>query len=145
MFERIFDKNTVPDEAAIVGHLGQESHERLIALEDRLKKCYQLSRELKFPFGNSYGWGYKYSHGSSHLCYVFFEKGAFTVTLQIGDKMVPAAESILPSLLRKTQDLWKNRYPCGECGGWIHYRVLSDEELADVISLIAIRKKPSVK
>ncbi|MCL2295850.1 MAG: DUF3788 domain-containing protein [Methanomassiliicoccaceae archaeon] len=132
----------MPDEAAIIGHLGQESYERLTALEERLGACYRLSRELKFPFGNNYGWGYKYCHASSHLCYVFFERGAFTVTLQIGDKMVPAVENIIPSLLQKTQDLWKGRYPCGECGGWVHYRVLSDEELTDVMQLIAIRKKP---
>ena len=145
MYERLLDKNVIPDEATIREHLGEESHKRLAAMESRLHEDYQLSRELKFPFGNNYGWGYKYSHKSSHLCYTFFEKSAFTVMLQIGDKQVSPLESQLPSLLQKTQDLWKNRYSCGECGGWIHYRVLSDAELADVITLLAIRKKPSAK
>ena len=65
--------------------------------------------------------------------------------LQIGDKQVPLLGSQLPALLPKTQDLWKNRYPCGEHGGWVHYRVLTDEELADVMKLLAIRKKPPAK
>ncbi|MDL2294811.1 DUF3788 domain-containing protein [Ruminococcaceae bacterium OttesenSCG-928-D13] len=78
-------------------------------------------------------------------CYVFFEQGAFTVMFQIGDKQVPAMEEALSSLLAKTRDLWENRYPCGEKGGWIHYRVLSGDELDDVITLLAIRKKPSAK
>ena len=142
MYERLLDKNVIPNETEIADLLGQQSHERLAALEDRFRKSYRLSRELKFPFGNDYGWGYKYTHGSFHLCYVFFEKGSFTVTLQIGDKLVPSLEEVIRSMLPKTRDLWKDRYPCGEHGGWIHYRVLNDEELADVIELVAVRKKP---
>jgi len=143
VYERLLDKTIVPNETEITDFLGPQSHKRLAALEDRLGERYRLSRELKFPFGRDYGWSYKYSHGSFHLCYVFFERGSFTVTLQIGDKLVPSLEEIISSMLLKTQDLWKNRYPCGEHGGWIHYRVLNDEELTDVVQLIAIRKKPS--
>ena len=141
MYERLTDKATVPNETLIEEYLGKQSYGRLLVFEERLRSGYQLNRELKFPFGNNYGWGYKYSHGSAHLCYVFFEKNAFTVTLQIGDKQVQLVEKILPSMLEKTQALWAGRYPCGEHGGWIHYRVLSDEEMTDVLSLIAVRKK----
>ena len=145
MYERMTDKNAVPDEASIKEYIGEKSSERLASLEEKLNKNYQISRELKFPFGNSYGWGYKYSHKSAHLCYVFFEKGAFTVTLQIGDKEVPLAEKVISSMLERTQELWANRYPCGEHGGWVHYRVLSDDEIGDVFGLIAVRKKPSAR
>lgn len=145
MYERLLNKSVIPDEATIREHLGEESHKLLADLDNRLQRDYQLSRELKFPFGNSYGWGYKYSHKSSHLCYAFFEKNAFTVTLQIGDQQVSLLESQLASLMQKTQDLWKNRYPCGERGGWVHYRVLMNDDLADVMKLLAIRKKPFIK
>jgi len=145
MYERLLDKSIMPDDTTIQEYLGRQSHERLIIFENRLKANYQLVRELKFPFGKNYGWGYKYNHKLSHLCYVFFEKDAFTVMLQIGDKQVPLLESCLLLLLQKTQDLWKNRYSCGEHGGWIHYRVLADDELTDVTKLLAIRKKPSAK
>ncbi|MCL2153902.1 MAG: DUF3788 domain-containing protein [Oscillospiraceae bacterium] len=143
MYERLLDKNATPDATIIQQHLGQQSYERLAVFESRLKEVYQLVKELKFPFGNNYGWGYKYSHKSSHLCYAFFEKGAFTVMLQIGDKQAPLIESCLSSLMQKTQELWAERYPCGERGGWVHYRVLTDYELSDVMKLLAIRKKPS--
>lgn len=145
MYERLLDKNVIPDDSTIREHLGEDSYKRLATMESRLHKAYQLSKELKFPFGNSYGWGYKFSHKSSHLCYAFFEESAFTVMLQVGDKQVSILESQLPSLLHKTQDLWENRYPCGERGGWVHYRVLSDDELTDVIELLAIRKRPPAK
>jgi hypothetical protein len=145
MYERLLNKSVMPDEVAIQDHLEPQSCCRLIIFENLLKANYQLVRELKFPFGNNYGWGYKYSHKLTHLCYVFFEKNAFMVMLQIGDKQVSLLESQISLFLRKTQELWENRYRCGEHGGWIHYRVLTDEELADVVKLIEIRKKPSIK
>lgn len=142
MYERLLDKSKMPDEAAIRVCLGQQSYKRLAAFEESLKAGYQPQRELKFPFGNNYGWGYKYSHKGVRLCYAFFEAGAFTVMFQIGDKQVPLLESRLPSLLSKTQELWEHRYPCGERGGWLHYRILSNDELDDVLQLLAIKKKP---
>lgn len=144
MFERLLDKNHRPDDDEIERFLGQESSLRLRGLEEYLNQNYNFVKDLRFPFGGGYGWGWKYSHGTKHLCYAFFEEGAFTVTLQIGDREVPALEKRLPDLLTKTTELWANRYPCGENGGWVHYRVLNNDELHDVIELIKIRKKPSV-
>jgi len=141
MYERLLDKTVQPTVEFIEGYLGA-SHGLLMEFERFLNSGYDLTREMRFPFGNSYGWGFKYSHRSSHLCYAFFEKGAFTVMLQIGDKQVPSLENHLPSLLRKTRDLWLERGPCGKCGGWVHYQVLNKEELGNVIELVKIKKKP---
>lgn len=145
MYERMLDKNSKPADTQIQEYLGNLSYGRLTAMEEYLNTHYQLVKEIRFPFGNSYGWGYKYSHKSSHLCYAFFEKGAFTVTIQIGDKQARLVEDVLPSLLPKTRELWENRYSCGEHGGWLHYRVLAGEELTDLFKLINIRKKSIIK
>lgn len=142
MYERLLDNNNEPTTRQIEEHLCRESYKRLLSLEEHLEAHYHLTKELRFPFGKSYGWGYKYSHKSTHLCYAFFEKGAFTVTVQIGDKQVHAVEGSLQNLSRKAQELWENRYPCGENGGWVHYRVMSDEELQDVYSFIHAKKRP---
>ena len=71
----------------------------------------------------------------------FFEKDAITVTLQIGDKEVPLLNQMLPTFSSKTQSLWEHRYLCGENGGWVHVRILSEDDLDDAIKLIEIRKK----
>jgi len=141
MYERLLDKNASPSEDFIRKYLGVESYHNLLELEKYLNAHYDLKKEIKFPFGNSYGWGYKYSHKSSHLCYAFFESGAFTITLQLGDPCVAAVNKILPALSAKANELWKNRYRCGKQGGWIHYRVISADELNDIFSLIAAKKK----
>jgi hypothetical protein len=142
MYERLLDKNNEPTIEQVEDYLGSESYNRLLSMEDHLQTHYHLTKEIRFPFGNSYGWGYKYSHKYSHLCYAFFEKGAFTVTVQIGDKQVHILERDLNDLSHKARELWDNRYPCGENGGWVHCRVTSDEALTDIYRFIQARKKP---
>ncbi len=134
MYERLLDKDNKPTIEQVEKYLGSGSCKRLLSLEEHLQTHYHLTKEIRFPFRNSYGWGNKYSHKSSHLCYVFFEKGVFTVTIQIGDKQVHLVENNLNDLSIKARELWANRYPCGENGGWIHYRVMRDEDLSDIYS-----------
>lgn len=142
--ERLLDKNKMPESDEIRAFLGKEASERLAKLEEFLNKSYDIRRELKFPFGDSYGWGYKYSHKSKMLCYVFFEKGGFTVTISIGKNEITGLCKIIDVLLPKTRELWENRYPCGD-GGWIHYRAENDGELMDIEKLIRLKKKPKIQ
>ncbi|KPU46138.1 hypothetical protein OXPF_02480 [Oxobacter pfennigii] len=143
MYERLLDKNNPPAENFISELMGVKGYTLLLQFEDFLNHNYHISREMKFPFGNNYGWGYKYSHKSSHLCYAFFESGAFTITLQLGDNCAPQINQILPGLSQKVKELWQNRYPCGEQGGWIHYRVTDSDDLNDVLELVKVKGKPS--
>ena len=141
MYERMLNKLKEPSITEIHEVIGDNSILLLNTFEDIMKQRYDLKRDLKFPFGSNYGWGYKYSHKTKHLCYVFFEKDAITIMLQIGGDLVQKVEIMLLECLPKTKNYWDNRYPCGE-GGWIHYRVLNDEELNDVIRLLSLKQKP---
>ena len=142
MYERLLDKASKPTAEFIKSYLGTQGYELLMSFERFLNENYQLTREMKFPFGNDYGWGYKYSHKKAHICYAFFEAGAFSVQIQLGDKLVSEVKAILPNLLPKTQEYWQSRYPCGDNGGWIEYQILDENELEDVKKLVAIKKKP---
>lgn len=142
MYERMLDKEKEPNLLEIKEYISEDEYKRLSILEENMARKYKLIKELRFPFGNTYGWGYKYSHGSYHLCYVFFERNAFTVMLQIGDRQVAGIDSIWDTLSPKAKELWEHRYPCGDHGGWIQYRVLEDNELEEVIQLISVKKRP---
>ena len=65
--------------------------------------------------------------------------------LQIGDARVPLMKESLSSWSEKARTLWENRYPCGEEGGWIRYRILEQEEIEEIIRLIMIKKAPPKK
>ena len=76
--------------------------------------------ELKFPFGNGYGWGYKVSNKTKHMFYLFFEKGGITIMLQINKIKTEKEIEKYNNLSYEGKEHWRNRYPCGENGGWIH-------------------------
>lgn len=140
--KRLIKKSNQPTEEFIKDFIGDDAWNRLMSFEDMLKVNYDLFREIKYPFGNDYGWGFRYSHKKKLLLYVFFEEDGFCCTISINDKGAKEVEAKLNNFLPKTQSLWENRYPCGELGGWIHYSVESDKELPDIISLIGVKVKP---
>lgn len=83
MFEgRMLDKTNEPNIDEIRDWVSESFFEYINIFEDRLNERYDLKKELKFPFGNDYGWSFKYSHKSKYLAYLFFEKNFLTITLQ---------------------------------------------------------------
>lgn len=141
MYERMLNKEIRPSIDEIINYIGNSSYELLQQLEKEFNSKYDIARELRFPYGNSYGWGFKYNHKTKHLCDVFFEKNAITVTIQISGNKIEKFNEHLKDFLPKTKKLWEERYPCGN-GGWVHYRALSDKELIDIVKLIEIKQKP---
>ena len=83
MHERMLDKNNVPNEDDIKNHIGEKSVGYIEIIKKSLEKIFDINMELKFPFGNNYGWGYKVSNKSKHLFYIFFEKNSISIMLQI--------------------------------------------------------------
>ncbi len=67
MYERLLDKNNPLATDFIKGYIGTKSYNTLLQCEDSLGNNYHLCREMKFPFGNNYGWGISNNHKSSHL------------------------------------------------------------------------------
>ena len=73
--KRLAEKSAWPTEECVQRFMGKEAWARLMRFEDMLRERYALTREMKFPFGNSYGWGFRYAHKKMLLLYVFFEEG----------------------------------------------------------------------
>lgn len=135
---RLTEKYQQPPEA----FMGIEAWSRLMRFEEMLRERYDLSREIKFPFGNEYGWSFRYSHKKPLLLYVFIEEGGFCCTISINDKGAQEVDSMFSDLLPEIQASWINRYACGAEGGWLHRSVTSDDELPDLIRLVSVKVRP---
>lgn len=120
MYERMLNKKIMPASEEISDYIGRQSSELLKVFERELNNRYDIVKELRFPYGNSYGWSFKFSHKKQHLCDLFFEKEAITITVPIPGKVVGKVDEILESLLPKTKKMWAEKYPCGD-GGWVNY------------------------
>lgn len=143
--KRFTEKYHQPPEEFLKVFMGEDAWGRLMRFEAMLRERYDLNREMKFPFGNTYGWGFRYAHKKSLLLYVFFEEGGFCCTISVSDKGAPKVEAMQNELLPEIQDIWANRYACGAKGGWLNRSVESDRELPDLIRLIGVKVKPQAE
>jgi hypothetical protein len=143
MYERMLNKNIIPSENDIKEHIGKKSFENIELIKSGLRKIFNINFELKFPFGNNYGWGYKFSDGKRHLFYLFFEKNSITIMLQING--IKTEIENYNKLSEEGKNYWINRYPCGENGGWIHYRIINKKQLKDIEIFLTIRTNKKVK
>jgi hypothetical protein len=144
MGDRMLYKNDIPTEKEIFEHIGNNAKVLLKQFEEAFEKQYDMQKELKFPFGENYGWGYKYSHKTKHLCYVFFESGEIDIMMQISSKDKEKLNEVINEGLSLTKEVWKNRYPCSD-GGWINYRPKAQEDITEIMRLLAFKKKPVIK
>lgn len=83
--KRMTDKFQPPPEGFVRIFMGDAAWSRLKLFEEMLGKRYDLTREMRFPFGNTYGWGFRYAHKNTLLLYVFFEEDGFCCTISIND------------------------------------------------------------
>lgn len=74
--KRLIEKENLPTEKDIQFFIGDTAWQRLMYFENMLLERYELNREMKFPFGNEYGWGFRYAHRKVLLLYVFLKRTA---------------------------------------------------------------------
>lgn len=134
MHERMLDKQHQPTMDQFLEHCGK-ARELFQVLDAYLTDDLKTEKMLRFPYGNSYGWGMKYALKSKHICDVFAEKDAFTVMLRLSNKQF---ETCYDQLTDDTKEYIDHKYPCGD-GGWIHDRVLTEQHLVDIKKLLQLK------
>jgi len=117
MYERMLTKQEIPTMEDLVRHCGING-ELYRELNDFLAKEWDTQQQIRFPYGNSYGWGVKHSRKNKLICDIFAEDQAFTLMLRMDNRQF---EGVYQELLPYTREVIDGRYPCGD-GGWIHYR-----------------------
>lgn len=137
----MLNKNVKPTMEDIFSTIGDEGTKHWRLIEEFFNNSYDIDLEIRFPFGNNYGWGVRFKHRNKMLCYMFPEKGAFTVFFQIGKNELAKMLDKLDGFLPRTKEIWESHYPCGD-GCWLYYRVLNSEEINDIKELMKIKKKP---
>ncbi len=134
MYERMLNKTTQPTHAEMEAFCG-ECGKAFLCFNRYLDEELGCMSEIRFPYGNSYGWSVTHRRGKKLVCDVFAEAGAFSVMIRLTNK---ALDDIYPSLSEYAQKCVDVKYPCGE-GGWLHYRVSEPEQLEDIKRLAALK------
>ena len=134
MFERMLDKSRIPTIEKMNTYCGVNGN-LFEEVNDYLVEKLGTRTEIRFPYGNKYGWSITHRKQQKLICDIFAEAGALTVMLRLSNKQF---EALYGEMLSYTQDYIDNKYPCGD-GGWIHYRILCQEHLYDIEKLLKVK------
>ena len=140
LHQRMIEKNSVPTEKKILATIGTRATKLWKQVREFLKKNYDFVPELLF-YGHRYGWCFRYRRKSKTLCVLFPEIKAFTVLVTLGKKEIELFKQNFSAFNSDTQKIFTSARQYHD-GKWIYKRVLNKRDLADVISLIKIKKKP---
>jgi hypothetical protein len=143
--ERLLGKDRVPSEEDIQKYIGKKTKNYLNRIKKNLEEGMNLKVELKYPFGDKYGWGYKFSQGTRHLFYLFFTRNGMVFTLQLKKIETELGKQKFEELSDEGKTYWENRYPCGDGGGWIHYRLLNESNYQDIGRYIMIKLNKEIE
>lgn len=67
MYERLLNKMLSPTFTDLLKYSGACSN-LWIMLDDYLRKEFSAKQQIRFPYGNQYGWSSKYSLMNRHIC-----------------------------------------------------------------------------
>lgn len=139
MYERLLDKTITPTFEDLIDYCGTTGA-LWTDLDKYIKNTFSAQGSIRFPYGSKYGWSMKYSLKNKHICDVFAENGAFSLHFHINNNCL---NSIYNELSDYTKAVCDRKYPCGD-GGWLTYRVLSQNQLNDVKALLfaKVKQKP---
>lgn len=131
MYERMLNKEIKPS-IEDLGLYINSSAERFHMLNAFLSDHYKTTQEIRFPYGKQYGWCVTHRKGKKLICDVFAEAEAFTVMIRLSNQQF---DKVYKTVQSETREMIDNKYPCGD-GGWIHFRVLTKEQLEDIQTLL---------
>lgn len=134
VYERMLNREVVPTMGDMAAHCGTASA-AFREINGYLTGVCATQSEIRFPYGDRYGWAVTHRIGRKLICNVFAEVGAVTVMVRLSDRQYAA---LYRQLLPYTQRCIDEKYPCGD-GGWIHYRALSEGHVADIRALLGLK------
>ena len=134
MYERLLDKTISPTFDDLIAYSGCTKN-LWIELDKYITETFSAQKQIRFPYGNKYGWSCKYSLKSKHICDIFAENGAFTLHFRMSTVQI---DSVYEELSEYAKDVCDNKYACSG-GGWLEYRVLTQSHMDDAKKLLAAK------
>lgn len=80
MFERMLDKAVKPEYSELSEYCGA-CGELFRRFNDHVASEFATDMDIKFPYGNTYGWCASHHKKTKLICNVFAENGSFSVMI----------------------------------------------------------------
>lgn len=100
MYERMLDKSNKPTLCEMIEHC-KTAGKLFERFNQDISADHKTESEIRFPYGNSYGWGIKHKLKNKHVCDIFAEKDAFTVMIRLTNLQIGSIYSDLSDTRKK--------------------------------------------
>lgn len=129
------DKHVEPTTAEVLEVLGP-AREEWDALRRHLRETYRVQEDLKFMYGEKYGWTLRFRRRGRLLTALYPASGGFVVQVILGGAALEQAQA--SALGENARQAMERAHPYPE-GRWLFVRVESERDLEDVRLLIALK------
>ena len=138
---RMLDKNQKPDEAAISSWIGPENYERWKLIHQFIESNYPgVFLPGDWLFGGKHGWALRFKKSKS-FCTLIPERNRLVIQIVLGGKEREKVEAILHELSPGIRNEYTSATTYHD-GKWLAITVDSDETIADIKKLLAVKRKP---
>lgn len=133
--KRLLDKTIKPSFQDMLQICGDVS-EYFQKINDYICEKDDMISEIKFPYGNNYGWCISYHKKNKLFCNLFPGEKAFNIMIRLTNKEFSL---IYEDGTKYLQELIDNKYVCGEAG-WIHYEFTDKNQYNDLLLLLNTKR-----
>ncbi len=132
MNDRMLNKEVKPSFEEMSSYCGI-MEKLFLDLNNFIKERFMANSEIKFPYGNNYGWCISHHKKTKLICNLFPEKDSFCVMIRKTNKEFLDVYNTVSDYAKEIID---NRYPCNN-GGWIHFRVRNEKDYSDIVQILS--------
>jgi len=140
----MLDGDRPPDAKHLSSWLGARNYQRWNWIRDFIDTSYPGVFSPDWLFGGQkYGWGLRFKKSKS-FCTLIPERQRLVIQIVFGADERKKVDSILPELSRPVRDAYSSATTYHD-GKWLALVVDNNEVLADVVQLLAIKRRPETR
>ena len=144
MSERLTNPSAHPQESELRSWLGPDPYRFWEKLEMYISSQYHAVFNREWIFGGKkHGWSLRYKKSKS-FCTLIPERNDFKLLIVFGEKERNLVESNNDTLSQETADLYHAATTYHD-GKWLLLSIDNDRAYADMVTLLAMKRKPSGK
>jgi hypothetical protein len=135
------DKKHPPSEIEISAAIGPMLNEWQASIE-WVRTNYPVRDELKFMYGQKYGWGRKFQVGGSLLACLYPTRNGFTAQVILNNTALAKADQL--KLKKSARQAIAKATPYPE-GKWLFIPITCRGDLLDFQQLLVLKRQPGMK
>jgi len=138
-WHELYPSSTQPSMDDIAIYIGTDLW---TSLTTYFESAYKAKPKISYSNCSMPGWNVKYSKSGTAFGTLYPAEGAFDVMVIVSYKLTEEMELILPSLSKKTAELYRNAGDYMKMGKFMIFRIAEEQVLEDYKKIVIVKLQP---